>query len=242
MQDGLTEEEKVSRLLYSSPEVLVEYDRVGFCPEEERLVTRYFSNKNAKILDIGCGLGRTTQPLSDMGFEVIGIDVSEAMVNKARTKFPTIDFRIGDACDLQFGDEAFEYALFSFNGIDHIHPERRRIQALREIHRVLKPGGLFLFSSHNSWSTDVIGGLLGKDILWRSVLSKYFLRSKYLKSKTRYGEFALYFINPLNQKKQLQQIGFACKHIVASDRQKSRYFDSMPYYVAQKSRVPSLLR
>lgn len=95
----LTEEEKVSRFLYSSSEVLVEYDRVGFYPEEERLITRYFSNKNAKILDIGCGLGRTTQPLSDMGFEVIGIDVSEAMINKARAKFPTIDFRIGDACD-----------------------------------------------------------------------------------------------------------------------------------------------
>ena len=242
MQDGLTEEEKVSRLLYSSPEVLVEYDRVGFCPEEERLVTRYFSDRNAKILDIGCGLGRTTQPLADMGFEVIGIDVSEAMINKARAKFPTIDFRIGDACDLQFGDEAFEYALFSFNGIDHIHPERRRIRALREIHRVLKPGGLFLFSSHNSWSIEVVGGLLSKDILWRSVLSKYFLRSKYLKSKTRYGEFALYFINPLNQKKQLRRTGFECKHIAASDRQESRYFDSMPYYVAQKTSIPSLPR
>jgi len=99
MQDDLTEEEKVSRLLYSSPEVLVEYGRVGFCPEEEKLITRYFSNKNAKISDIGCGLGRTTQPLSDMGFEVIGIDVSEAMIDKARAKFPTIDFRIGDACE-----------------------------------------------------------------------------------------------------------------------------------------------
>jgi ubiquinone/menaquinone biosynthesis C-methylase UbiE len=180
--------------------VLVEYDRVWFCPEKERLITRYFSNKNAKILDIGCGLGRTTQPLSDMGFEVIGIDVSEAMINKARAKFPTIDFRIGDAYDLPFRDEAFEYTLFSFNGIDHIHPERRRIQALREIHRVLKPGGLFLFSSHNSWSIDVVGGLLSKDILWRSVLSKYLLRSQNLKSKTRDGEFALYFINPINQK------------------------------------------
>ena len=185
-------------------------------------------------MDIGCGLGRTTQPLADMGFEVIGIDVSAAMIKKGKAKFPAIDCRIGDVCDLQFRDEAFEYAFFSFNGIDHIHPERRRIQALKEIHRVLKPRGLFLFSSHNSWSIEVVGGLLSRDILWRSVLSKYFLRSKYLKLKTRYGEFALYFINPLNQKKQLRRTGFECKHITSSYWQESRYFDSMPYYVAQK--------
>jgi SAM-dependent methyltransferase len=78
------------------------------------------------------------------------------MINKASSKFPTIDFRVGDVCDLPFNNDAFDYILFSFNGIDHIHPERRGIQALREIHRMLKPDGLFLFSSHNSWSVNVI--------------------------------------------------------------------------------------
>jgi len=107
---------------------------------------------------------------------------------------------------------------------------------------VLKPEGLFLFSSHNSWSVDVVCGLLSKDILWRSALSKYLLRSQYLKSKTRYGEFALYFINPFNQKKQLRRTGFECKHIAASNRQESCYFDSMPYYVAQKRGISSLSR
>ncbi len=37
-------------------------------------------------------------------------------------------------------------------------PERTRIQALREIHRILKPEGLFLFRSHNLWSVDVVLG------------------------------------------------------------------------------------
>lgn len=63
-----------------------------------------------------------------------------------------------------------------------------------------------------------------------------------LEVENRYGEFALYFINPINQKKQLRRTGFECKYIAASNRRESRYFDSMPYYVAQKTSIPSLPR
>ena len=62
MQNDLTEEERVSRLFYSSRELLAEYDRVGFCLAEERLITRYFSNKTLKFwtLDVGFGEQPTT--------------------------------------------------------------------------------------------------------------------------------------------------------------------------------------
>jgi len=62
MQNDLADEERISRLFYSSREVLAEYDRVGFCPAEDRLITSYFSNKNAKILDMSVGLGGQPGP------------------------------------------------------------------------------------------------------------------------------------------------------------------------------------
>ena len=58
-----------------------------------------------------------------------------------------------DARDMrQFPDAAFDFVLFSFNGLDYVDHEGR-LQALGEVHRVLAPGGAFVFSTHNrSWS------------------------------------------------------------------------------------------
>jgi ubiquinone/menaquinone biosynthesis C-methylase UbiE len=57
-----------------------------------------------------------------------------------------------DARDLSaFKDQSFDFVNFSFNGIDYVNLENRE-QALNEITRVLKPGGIFFFSTHNKSS------------------------------------------------------------------------------------------
>jgi SAM-dependent methyltransferase len=101
------------------------------------------------ILDIGVGAGRTTLYMSRLTSEYVGIDNSEAMVAYARARFPGIRLDVGDARDLgRFVDESFRLALFSRNGIDALDHEGR-LRALEETARVLQPGGLFAFSSHN---------------------------------------------------------------------------------------------
>lgn len=105
--------------------------------------------EQAAILDIGVGAGRTTRYLSNLGRSYVGIDYSAAMVESCRDLCPGVDVRLGDATNMEmFEEDRFDVVVFSFNGIDHVvHEDRLRI--LREVHRVLRPSGVFIFSTHN---------------------------------------------------------------------------------------------
>jgi ubiquinone/menaquinone biosynthesis C-methylase UbiE len=103
-----------------------------------------------KILDIGVGTGRTTPYLSQVAGEYVGIDYSEAMIARCREKFPGLRLIHADALDLSlFADGYFDAIVFSLNGIDSIYGENNRTRCLRECARTLKPGGVFILSSHN---------------------------------------------------------------------------------------------
>jgi SAM-dependent methyltransferase len=104
---------------------------------------------NAALLDLGVGTGRTTEQLAKRCRGYVGVDYSAAMTARACERFPGLDLRTMDARDLSaFADGAFDIVLFSHNGIDYVGHEDRLL-ILQEIHRVLKPGGAFVFSTHN---------------------------------------------------------------------------------------------
>jgi ubiquinone/menaquinone biosynthesis C-methylase UbiE len=110
-----------------------------------------FSGK--RILDVGVGAGRTTPALLDISKRYVGIDVVSSMISACRLRFPSAPFEVCDARDLSiFENEFFDLVFFSFNGIDCVD-HVGRLDALREIQRVLADGGAFVFSSHNLRST-----------------------------------------------------------------------------------------
>jgi SAM-dependent methyltransferase len=101
------------------------------------------------VLDLGVGAGRTVPLLQPIASRYVALDYAPAMVEACRQRFPGVDVRVGDARDLSmFADESFALVAFSYNGIDAIDHEGRA-RVLREVHRVLKPGGLFWFSTLN---------------------------------------------------------------------------------------------
>lgn len=57
----------------------------------------------SRILDIGCGKGTFTHLLKKLNNQVVGIDLSETAIRKAKESFPDIDFRCGDVCDVARG-------------------------------------------------------------------------------------------------------------------------------------------
>lgn len=105
--------------------------------------------RGKRILDIGIGAGRTTELLTLLSDDYVGIDYARSRVRVCQQQFPTLDLRTMDVRDLSsFDDGSFDLVSFSFNGIDYIN-HSQRATALAGIHRVLAPGGLFVFSTLN---------------------------------------------------------------------------------------------
>src|SRR5689334_12418402 len=94
----------------------------GLRPLESELIDELFPAPPAQVLDLGCGAGRTTIGLARRGFRVTAIDLSRGLLAEARRRYPDLDFREMDATRLEFPDESFDAALFSYNGIDCIYP------------------------------------------------------------------------------------------------------------------------
>ena len=97
------------------------------------------SSGGGKVADLGCGPGRITTHLRDLGLAVFGIDLSPGMVEVARQRHPDIQFRVGSisALDLKDGELAGIVAWYS---IIHTPPELLPT-VFAEFHRTLAPGG-----------------------------------------------------------------------------------------------------
>lgn len=97
--------------------------------------------RGLKVLEIGCGLGTDGAQFAKAGANYTGIDLTEAAIGLARTRFEISglagEFRVADAENLNFADATFD-RVYS-HGVLHHTPDTAR--AIREIHRVLKPGG-----------------------------------------------------------------------------------------------------
>jgi SAM-dependent methyltransferase len=123
----------------------------GWTDEGERAAVALLSVEatNQPILDLGVGGGRTVPLLRAISRDYVGIDYTPELVAACNKRFPDANVQDGDARDLsRFADESFQLVVFSFNGIDSVNADDRA-RILREVHRVLRKGGLFLFSAHN---------------------------------------------------------------------------------------------
>jgi SAM-dependent methyltransferase len=101
----------------------------------------FSSTRGLKVLEIGCGLGTDGAQFAKAGADYTGIDLTEASIELAKKRFELDglkgEFRVSDAEMLDFADETFD--LVYSHGVLHHTPETGA--AVREVHRVLKPGG-----------------------------------------------------------------------------------------------------
>ena len=98
-----------------------------------------------RVLDLACGTGRHALHLARAGFDCRAVDASETAIGVARRAADEerldIDLLVGSMTDLPYADGEFDYVL-AYNAIYHGDPDVVRA-TVRQIHRVLRPGGLY---------------------------------------------------------------------------------------------------
>ena len=133
-------------------------------PKDQEILHRFSRAVGDKkpVWDFGCGPGQTTKYLKDLGIEISGLDLSEKILEHARTIHPEINFRKGNILELEFDDDSIG-GVVAFYAIVHFTEKQVEI-AFRETFRVLQPGGLFLFTYHLGEETIHLKEFLGKKI------------------------------------------------------------------------------
>jgi S-adenosylmethionine-dependent methyltransferase len=120
-----------------------------------RLIEKHFPGEG-QLFDIACGGGRYSLELARRGYRVTLHDLSRELVESARTAFAqeglsADSFATGNACHLtSYPDSTYDCALL-LGPCYHLIDRAARLQALKELARVLKPGGVAIVAYLNSW-------------------------------------------------------------------------------------------
>ncbi len=181
------------------------------------------------VLDLGVGTGRTTIYIAPLARRYEAIDYSPVMVAHVKKNLPGISVRLGDIRDLSdFADGSFDMVFGANNVLDAVsHKDRAR--ALSEASRVLRDGGLLLFTSHNrlyceaqQWPTLERSKNPVTQVLHVIRFVRRVANHLRIRPLCQFGpEFALlndeghdyaclhYYIDPIVQRRHLSALGFS---------------------------------
>ncbi|MGO8947722.1 MAG: class I SAM-dependent methyltransferase [Ktedonobacterales bacterium] len=142
-------DENTTRISYDR--VAAEYarrmnDELDHKPLERRLLVEFAARVEGRIADVGCGPGHVAAYLQEQGADVVGLDLSPAMVEQARDLHPAVEFAVGDMRSLPLEDSALG-GIVAVYSLIHI-PRVEAVAVLREFRRVLRPGGRLLVGFH----------------------------------------------------------------------------------------------
>jgi SAM-dependent methyltransferase len=167
------------------------FDELQHKPFDRELLDRFAAATvgHGQVCDMGCGPGQVARYLHDAGAAVFGLDLSPRMVELARRLSPGISFREGNMMALDLGDGALA-GITAFYAIVNI-PEESLPSVFREMHRVLRSGGLLLLAFH------VGSEVIQKEELWGQTVSMDF-----------------FFFQTLSIRQRLETAGFAIEEII----------------------------
>jgi SAM-dependent methyltransferase len=118
-------------------------------PAERVILSKYKHELTRRVLEFGTGGGRMTGHLIQIGNTLVGVDIAADMVNHCREHHPTGTFVQEDLRNLSAWDPNAWDAIYSAHNNFDTFTYNERAALLASVRRLLRPGGLFIFSSHN---------------------------------------------------------------------------------------------
>jgi len=132
---------------------------------ENDIILKFLGDlKGKKVLDVGCGDGRSFDDLLYAGGELYGVDISPEMLKLAKKRHSNVQLYETDAINLPFEDDSFD-VVTAFFFIVHIKDLE---SVFDEIYRVLKPGGSFILTNINQRKAPKLKLKDGKEIVINS--------------------------------------------------------------------------
>jgi SAM-dependent methyltransferase len=146
--------------------------------------------RDLPVGDVGCGPGHVAGHLAGLGRDTVGIDLSPAMIDIARRRYPQLAFRTGSMLQLPVADSAWSGAVAMYS-IIHLSAEERRA-ACGELARVVRPEGIVMIAFHVSDATHEAGDAVDEDefLGQRIQLTMHFLRPDDVAADLRASGFA----------------------------------------------------
>lgn len=115
-------------------------DTVEFSAPLDLSILKDQLSPGARILDLGCGYGRISNQLHELGFSVSGYDLSSKLIARGKSKFPYLELMAGDARNISEPSHSFDAVVVSAL-FTTVPSPRHRSEIVFEIQRLLKSGG-----------------------------------------------------------------------------------------------------
>jgi len=139
----LTTQDKTEELRFFDRQAKADKYDVFSASSNQRIIQKFHDlcglGPDAIVADLGCGSGAFTTLLADYGYRCVGMDLSEALLQRGHEYFPGVQFVAGDVEALPFPTSTLDGVMLS--GLIHHFPDPSA--CAREVFRVLKPGGQF---------------------------------------------------------------------------------------------------
>ncbi len=164
-------------------------DRKSFSPEILEIIKGHFKKlDNLKLLDIGCAQGRNVFEFSRSGILAEGVDINKEFINHAKTRYPSLNFAVGDIENLYNEKRIFDVVV-CMNTLFYTDIYK----SLQETERLVKPGGLGIITLDekiiNLDSNKVIHNLnieIALSLLKKSIILKKELKERVDKKPFRH--------------------------------------------------------